>query len=69
MAYFDRGLLRVEHFEHVNILAAEAEVGELVGIGLNQIFGNRIKLCHVRCLGLMNDESVPLVGKLRNVSI
>ena len=29
--------------------APEGEAGEVVGIRLNQVFGNRIEFCHARC--------------------
>ena len=38
----DRGLLGVDDFEDLHVLAPQREARKVVGIGLNQAFGNRI---------------------------
>ena len=52
LACFNSVLLCVHDCENFNVLASEGEASKVVGISLNEVFGNRIKFGHVRCPGL-----------------
>ena len=50
MSCFNRGLLCVEDVEDFYIVLFKREADEVFGIGLDEIFGDRIIFGHVRCL-------------------
>ena len=49
----DRELLSIDNFKNLDVLSPEGETGDIVGIGLNQVFGNRIELRHSGCSGAL----------------
>ena len=51
-----RELLSIDNFKNLDVLSPEGETGEIVGIGLNQVFGNRIELRQLGCSGALGER-------------
>ena len=49
---FDRGLLGVNDVDHFKVVLVESEAGEVVGVGVDEMFGDGIEFGHEPCLGL-----------------
>ena len=49
---FDGGLLGVNDAENFDIVLVEGEAGEVMGIGVDEMFGDGIEFGHESCLGL-----------------
>ena len=50
LACFNSVLFCVHDCKNFNVLAPEGKASKVTGVFLNQVFGNRIKFCHVKCL-------------------
>ena len=61
----DSGQLRVDDFKNFNVLSPEGEAGEVMGIGLNQVFGNR-RIRHARNPGALGERVWLRVNKIRD---
>ena len=48
---FNGGLLGVENVEHFQVVVLEGEASEVCRVGVDEMFGDGIKLGHRRCLG------------------
>ena len=50
----DGGLLGIEHFDALDVVALEGEADEVVGVGLDELFGNRVEFGHGKELHCKN---------------
>ena len=48
---FNGELLCFNDLDDLDIVSCEGKMGEVVGIVLNQVFGNGVDICHKRCPG------------------
>ncbi len=51
-AGFDGVLLSVNHVDDLDVVLLEGEAGEVVGVGLDELFGDGVEFGHASCLGL-----------------
>ena len=49
---FDGGLFGVNDSEDLKVVLVEGEAGEVVGVGVDEMFGDSIEFGHEPCLGL-----------------
>ena len=48
---FDSGLLGIDNVDHFDVVLMEGEAGEVVRVGVDEMFGDSIEFGHEPCLG------------------
>ena len=61
---FDGGLFGIDHVEYLDVVLVEGEAGEVMGVGVDEMFGDGVEFSHETCLGL-RVGMVPATGKNR----
>ena len=70
---FHRGLLCFDDFNDLDIVSCKSEAGEVIGIVLNEVFGDGVNICHKRCPGsegwrLFRTRTVRIPANIRPMS-
>ncbi len=51
LSRFNRELLRFNDFNYLDVVSCEGKMCEVVGMVLNEVFGDGVNICHKRCPG------------------